>query len=167
MRNQDIITKLEADEYLSPAIAGSGAAAGGPQNLSARRMVRRALAVQAIIVGVVGLMVGLIHLAPVGATPTARALGAQEHRGYVRVVVNPWGRIKIDGTERAVTPINAPLPVAAGRHTIVVENDFFEPFTRAIDVPAGGEDEPMELMVDLEKDSTPIMHINPNEVGTK
>jgi tRNA A-37 threonylcarbamoyl transferase component Bud32 len=163
LRNQDIITKLEADEYLSPAVAGSGAATAGPQNLTARRMIRRGLAVQSIIVGVVGLMVGLIHLAPVGASAPPQFIGVAESRGYVRVVVNPWGRILIDGEARAVTPIASPLSVSAGRHTITVENDFFEPFSRDIDVPAGTDGEPIELFVDLEKESSPILRIDPDD----
>jgi eukaryotic-like serine/threonine-protein kinase len=163
LRNQDIITKLEADEYLNPAIAGSGALTGGPHNITARRTIRRGLMVQAAIIGVVGLLVGLIHLAPVGATGPTRFMGAQEERGYLRVVVNPWGRISIDGAERAVTPLAAPLALPAGRHTLTIENDFFEPFTRDIDIPIGEDDEPIELFVDLEKDGTPIMRMDPDE----
>src|SRR5688500_5576745 len=124
LRNQDVITKLEADEYLNPAIAGSGGAAAGPQNLTARRMVRRAFAVQGVIVGVVAFIVGLIHLAPVGATGPAGMIAAPERRGYVRVVVNPWGRVSIDGEERGVPPVAAPFAVVAGRHTITIENDY-------------------------------------------
>jgi serine/threonine-protein kinase len=154
LRNQDVITKLEADEYLNPAIAGSGAATAGPQNLTARRMVRRGLAVQAVITGLVAFMVGLIHLAPVGATGPAGVIIAPERRGYVRVVVNPWGRISIDGAERGVTPIAAPIPVTAGKHTITITNDFFETSAYEIDVPAAPEDVPYELIVDLEADAT-------------
>ena len=156
LRNQDVITKLEADEYLNPAIAGSGGATAGPQNLTARRMVRRGLVVQAVIVGVVAFMVGLIHLAPVGATGPAAStvIVAPERRGYVRVVVNPWGRISIDGQERGVTPIAAPIPVTAGVHKITVETDFFETVTREVDVPVSTEDEPIDFIVDLEADAT-------------
>ena len=156
LRNQDVITKLEADEYLNPAIAGSGGATAGPQNLTARRMVRRGLVVQAVIVGVVAFMVGLIHLAPVGATGPAAStvIVAPERRGYVRVVVNPWGRISIDGQERGVTPIAAPIPVTAGLHKITIENDYFETFTREVDVPVAPEEEPIDFIVDLEADAT-------------
>jgi predicted Ser/Thr protein kinase len=156
LRNQDVITKLEADEYLNPAIAGSGGAIAGPQNTTARRMVRRGLVVQSVIVAVVAFMVGLIHLAPVGATGPAagRIIVAPERRGYVRVVVNPWGRISIDGVERGVTPIAAPIPVTAGVHKITIENDFFETFTREVDVPVAPEEEPIDFIVDLEADAT-------------
>ncbi|HLU67088.1 MAG TPA: serine/threonine-protein kinase [Kofleriaceae bacterium] len=163
LRNQDVITKLEADEYLNPAIAGSGALLGGPQNITARRTVRRGLAVQAIIVGVVALMVGLIHLAPVGASGPTRIIAPAERRGHLRVVVNPWGRVLVDGEERAVTPLAAPIPLPAGRHMVTVENDFFEPLSREIDVPAGTEEEPIELFVDLERESTPVLRIDPDE----
>jgi serine/threonine-protein kinase len=155
LRNQDVITKLEADEYLNPAIAGSGGATAGPQNLTARRMVRRGLAVQAVITGVIAFIVGLIHLAPVGATGPAGVIVAPERRGYVRVVVNPWGRIAIDGQARGVTPIAAPIPVTAGEHTITIENDYFQTLTQRIDVPVAPEDQPIDLIIDLEEAGTP------------
>jgi tRNA A-37 threonylcarbamoyl transferase component Bud32 len=165
LRNQDIITKLEADEYLSPQAAGSGAAIAGPANLTARRMIRRGLAVQGIIVGVVALMVLLIHLAPVGASASTQFITAAESRGYVRIVVNPWGKISIDGQPRAVTPIAEPIPLSAGSHTVSIENEFFETFSRQIDVPAGSAEEPIELFVDLEEESQPVLHIEAGEEG--
>ena len=78
-------------------------------------------------------------------------------------MVNPWGKISIDGQPRAVTPIADPIPVAAGSHTISIENDFFETFSREIDVPAGSSEEPIELFVDLEEESQPILRIDPGE----
>ena len=165
LRNQDIITKLEADEYLNPTVGGVGLAAAGPHTLSTKRMIRRGLAVQSIIVGVVGLMVGLIHLATVGARPPqgTRVVVAQQHRGYLRVVVNPWGRIDIDGAPQGVTPIAKPLALAAGHHTMTITNDFYDPVTRELDVAAGPPDKPATVQIDLEKDGTPVMRIEPQK----
>jgi PEGA domain len=108
-------------------------------------------------------MVLLIHLAPVGANAPPQFITTPESRGFVRIVVNPWGKISIDGQPRAVTPIAAPIPVPAGTHTIEIDNDYFEPFSRDVDVPAGSVEEPIELFVDLEKESQPVLRIEPDE----
>lgn len=157
LKNQDVITQLEADEYLNPAHTGGASALAQP-NVQSRRQLRRALAVQASIFGVVALMVALIHLAPVGATVPPPPAAAIE-RGFARVVVNPWGRIVIDGDEVGVTPMARPLALTAGEHTLRIENEFFEPLERTIEVPAGSEDDPLTLRFDLERDSVPLLRV--------
>jgi hypothetical protein len=87
----------------------------------------------------------------VGATVPA-AGGPPVERGYLRVVVNPWARIKVDGAERGVTPIASPLGLPVGRHTVTIENDFFAPVSRSIDVVAGTTEAPLELVVDLSRE---------------
>ena len=59
LRNQDVITQLEADEYLNPE---HGASAGmvAPPNLQARRTVRRSALFQAVVTGV-NLFVDPVH----------------------------------------------------------------------------------------------------------
>ena len=167
LRNQDIITKLEADEYLNPATSGPGAAIAAQHSLSARRVVRRGLAVQAIIVGVVGLVVALLHMAPVGATVPPRpvmAAAAPVSRGYVRVVVRPWGRIAVDGQERGMTPLAAPLQVSAGSHRITIENDYYEPVERTVSVPESGEGAAVLVEVDLRAEGTRVLRFAPDRV---
>jgi eukaryotic-like serine/threonine-protein kinase len=167
LRNQDIITKLEADEYLNPATTGPGAAIAAQHNLSARRVVRRGLAIQGIIVGVVALVVALLHLAPVGATVPPRIVAATPApvaRGYLRVVVRPWGRISIDGQERGMTPLAAPLSVTAGRHRVTVENDYYEPVERQVTVPPGDVGEAVLIDLDLRAEGTRILRFDPDEV---
>jgi tRNA A-37 threonylcarbamoyl transferase component Bud32 len=166
LRNQDIITKLEADEYLNPAMTGPGTAIAAQHSLSARRAVRRGLAVQGSIAGVVALVVALLHLAPVGAevppAPVMMAAAAPE-RGYLRVVVRPWGRIAVDGAERGVTPMARPLAVTAGQHRITIENDYFEPIEREVTVPAG--DESSAVLVDVDfTGGARVLRFAPEEV---
>ncbi len=96
LRNQDIITKLEADEYLNPATTGPGTAHGSQHSVSARRTVRRGLAIQGAITGVVALVVALLHLAPIGAevpppAPVMASVPPPPERGFVRVVARPVG----------------------------------------------------------------------------
>jgi serine/threonine-protein kinase len=161
LRNQNIITKLEADEYLNPAHAGG---ASSQKDVAARRLVKRALTMQGSIVGVVGLMTALIHLAPVGATVPAPVQAKKASAGYMRVVVNPWGTISIDGEAEIETPIAKTIEVEAGLHTLTVKNDFFETYVEKIDVPAMNEETPKEIYIDLEKSAVRIMepiHIGP------
>src|SRR5689334_11511451 len=49
LRNQNVITQLEADEYLNPAFGGQGTSALAQPNIQARQSVRRAAIGQAII----------------------------------------------------------------------------------------------------------------------
>jgi serine/threonine-protein kinase len=155
LRNQDIITKLEADEYLNPVAVGTGAPIATQHHLSARRVVRRGLAVQGVIVGVVALVVALLHLAPVGAKVPPRVVAAAPvPRGFLRVVVRPWGRISIDGQERGVTPMARPLPVPAGKHRVKIDNKYFEPIERGVSVRPGDETSATLLEIDLHSEGT-------------
>lgn len=147
LKNQDIITQLEADEYLNPALGGPSASALSQPQQAARRVWQRSAVVQAAILGVVAVMTALIHLAPVGATKVA---GGTVQSGYVRVIVHPWANVQI-GNTKVTTPRAKPVEVPVGSYEAVVTNDFFEPTTVQLDVPAGSEDNPILLRVDLEK----------------
>jgi eukaryotic-like serine/threonine-protein kinase len=151
LKTEGVITQLEADEYLNPALGGPGSSALAQPNLAGRQVVRRNLIVQGAIAAVATLMVGLIHLAPVGASDPPGAAAALAERGFVRIVVHPWGRVLIDGTERGVTPMAAPIELPAGRHTLTIQNDFFADHEQVIEVPAGAVDDALEIKVDLEK----------------
>jgi serine/threonine-protein kinase len=151
LKNQDVITKLEADEYLNPALGGPAASILNQQNLAARKLVRRGLIFQGSVSLVLAFIVGLIHLAPVGKNPRAAPLfDAPQLKGSVQFVAHPWGSLTIDGEQVASSPIAAPIEVTAGPHDIVVENDFYEPIKRSIDVPVGPD--PVEITVDFERD---------------
>jgi serine/threonine-protein kinase len=156
LKNQDIITQLEADEYVNPAM---GAELAAQPNLQVRRQVRRTLLVQSAILAVVGLMVGLIHLAPVGAAVPPKIVKVEPESGFVRFVVNPWGEIVIDGESKGFTPMARPILLPAGEHELTVKNDFFEPYPERITVVAGPEKEAGLVRVDLEKQSTPLLRV--------
>jgi eukaryotic-like serine/threonine-protein kinase len=166
LRNQDIITKLEADEYLNPATTRPGTLVAAQHELSSRRVLRRGLAIQGGIAGVVGLVVALLHLAPVGASvpprPVPAAAPPPVARGFVRVVVRPWGRISIDGQERGMTPLAKPLAVSAGPHRITIRNRYFDEIEREVIVPAGDESSALKIEVDFKTDGT--IRFDPDEV---
>src|SRR5687768_9881427 len=67
LRQQDVITQLEADEYLNPALGGPSASTLLQTSVANRRLIRRSLLFQGAVLGVALLMVALIHLAPIGA----------------------------------------------------------------------------------------------------
>ncbi|RMH36811.1 MAG: serine/threonine protein kinase [Deltaproteobacteria bacterium] len=152
LKNQDIITQLEADEYLNPAVGGPAGAPLTPQARAARQVVRRGLQFQATVVALLAFVVGLIHLAPIGKSPRAAELAAAPPpAGRLVFHAYPWARLHIDGKLAAVTPVARPIEVPAGEHDVVVENDFFEPVERRLYVPPG---ESVDLVVDFEKRGT-------------
>jgi len=58
--------------------------------------------------------------------------------GYVKLLVNPWAKIFVDGTEQGVTPPLDNLPLSPGSHQIRIENPAFKPVTKSVNVIAGG-----------------------------
>ncbi len=163
LRDKAVITKLEADEYLNPGIVGVG---GDRQpTLASRGALRKSLQVQGSIAAGAAVMMGLIHLAPVGAEPpVAEDLGAAHASpGYLNVVVHPWGRVSIGDDESFYTPRAAPVELPAGTHTVRVESDYFEAIEREVEVEPGSPDDPAELFVDLEESAVPSEWFDPAE----
>jgi len=151
LKNQDVITKLEADEYLNPALGGPGASVLSQQNLAARQLVRRGLIFQGSVTLVLAFIVGLIHLAPIGKNPSASPLlEPPPLKGNIRFVAYPWGALSVDGEEVAMSPEARPIEVDAGMHDVTVTNDYYEPLKRRLEVPPGSD--PVDLIVDFERD---------------
>ncbi|HUH00787.1 MAG TPA: serine/threonine-protein kinase [Kofleriaceae bacterium] len=151
LRQQDVITQLEADEYLNPAMGGPGASALQQSTLAARRVVRRGLLFQGAVSAVAALMVGIIHLAPLGTSSPAEATTVLEAkpRGYLQVIVHPWGRLLVDGVPHGITPMAKPLELEIGTHRIRIENDYFEPVEEIVEVKENSDGDPGRLVVDL------------------
>jgi serine/threonine-protein kinase len=134
LKGQGVITELEAEEYLNPTALGAGAGALQQPNLQARNMVRAGIVAHGVMFGVLLLFLGLIHVAPLGATPKTPATATADARGHVRVDARPWARIYVDNMLAGVTPLGNPLDLAQGKHQIRFEHDWYQPITRAIDV---------------------------------
>jgi serine/threonine-protein kinase len=152
LRNQNVITQLEADEYLNPAFGGQGTSALAQPNIQARVQVRQVALAHGIMLGVLGLMLGLIHVAPLGATnppPAMSILG----RGHLRVVATPWARVIVDGKPVAVTPMQ-PAELASGSHVLRLEHDWYEPIERPIDIASGGPETAREITIDWARDGS-------------
>jgi eukaryotic-like serine/threonine-protein kinase len=152
-----VITQLEADEYLNPQAIGGDKASPLP-NMQARNAVRAGLVAHAVTSGVLALILGLIHVAPLQATPvTPPDHGAIEPgKGYVRILATPWANIVVDDKVRLATPLGRPVELAEGKHRIVFQHDAFAPITRELDLAAGSRDAAQTLVVDFCKDGKPI-----------
>jgi serine/threonine-protein kinase len=152
LKAQGVITELEAEEYLNPAALGAGAGALQQPNLQARNVVRAGVVAHGITLGVLLLFLGLIHVAPLGATPRSSVIIKETSRGYLRVDAHPWARVFVDGKLAGVTPLGRPLEVSEGQHVIKLEHDWYMPVEKTLDV---GDSE-TSLVVDFEKQKVPL-----------
>lgn len=151
LRAQNVITELEAEEYLNPMQLG-GAKGMQPTNMQARHAVRAGLVAHAVTFGVLALMLGLIHVAPLGATPRTQTVIQQEGVGFLRVHAYPWAEVAVDGVARGATPITSDLQLAQGSHAIKFTHEWYAPITRTVEIPAGTRREPIHLSVDFCKE---------------
>jgi len=152
LKAQGLITQLEADEYVSPLVGVPGQGAAGQPNLAARVTSRRGAMVQGVILGVLLLMLGLIHVAPLGeaapAPPTPIA------KGFVKVDAYPWGQVTIDRVDVGVTPLGHAVELPIGVHAVVVSHPWFQPITRNVEVTAGDAAHAAPVRVDFEREGT-------------
>jgi serine/threonine-protein kinase len=153
LRAQNVITDLEAEEYLNPAALGAGGSVLAQPNMQARYVVRTALVAHAIMLGVLLLMVGLIHVAPLSDTPKTHvvAAGKAAGKGTLRVDAQPWAKIAIDGKPAGVTPLAQPLELVEGPHLVQLVHDWYAPILRSVMIAPG---EPARVSVDFCRDGT-------------
>lgn len=155
-RNQDILTQLEADEYLNPNML----AADSPlsqSNVQLRRVLRRALVVQSVILGIVSLMTGLIHLAPVGATVPAIVVHTDPKHGFIRFVANPWAEIFVDDESIGFTPTAYPVELEVGSHEIELRNPEWtdKPYRETVVIVTGPQEDAIVLSNDFDQPNPP------------
>ncbi len=154
LKNRDILTQLEVDEYLNPKMLEVNSPLS-QKNVQVRRLLRRALIVQSVVLALVFMMVGLIHLAPVGATVPAVVVQREIEHGFVKLVANPWAEIFVDGESIGFTPIATPISLESGPHTFEFRNDFFPSQEQRVDVQTGTVSEAVYIRVDLDKSPLP------------
>jgi class 3 adenylate cyclase len=59
--------------------------------------------------------------------------------GTVKLAIQPWGEIYVDGSKRGISPPLKSLNLAPGKHRIEVRNSEFAPYKETIEVKSGGE----------------------------
>ena len=145
-KNHDLITEEEANEYISPAFI-RGSTELSEASFPIATQLKRNLSVHGLILAITAIVVGVIHLAPVGASvPQAQASVAM---GHLKFVVNPWGEIYADGELLGVTPLASPLSLPAGRHQIKVKNPHCQDGTRPVELEEGSVDNAEVIRFDL------------------
>jgi eukaryotic-like serine/threonine-protein kinase len=155
LKSQGVITELEAEQYLNPAALGAGAGALQQPNLQARNMVRSGIVAHGVALTVLLLFLGLIHVAPLGATPkTPTNIDRAQHRAYLRIDAKPWARVLVDGKLVGVTPFAKPIETFAGQHALRFEHDYYQPIEKSIEVVANTAQAPTALTIDFEKQGT-------------
>ena len=60
-----------------------------------------------------------------------------DHAGYLRIVVDPWANITIDGQSFDTSPIAHSIPLAAGTHYVQFEHPQANPEKRVINIAIG------------------------------
>src|SRR5690606_40747569 len=70
-----------------------------------------------------------------------------ENSGRLRVVVDPWAHVYVDGEHVMTTPSALPITLSSGKHYVRLENPYFEEELREIVVEPGGT---VDLAVTLE-----------------
>ena len=81
------------------------------------------------------------HARPKRSTPPAAAEPAVQPiitaKGELVLLIRPWARVEVDGQEVGVTPLNEPLMLAAGEHTVrLVNPDLGKDITRTVRITA-------------------------------
>jgi predicted Ser/Thr protein kinase len=160
LRAHNVITQLEADEYLNPHAAGEKI--GAMPNMQARHAVRSGLVAHAVTCGVLALVLGLIHVAPLQATPkTPPVQGAVvPGRGYVKVHAIPWAMVTIDDATKIETPDARAIDLEEGRHRLRFVHDGFAPIEREIEVVSGAKDAAIPVIVDFCKVGKPTKPVD-------
>jgi hypothetical protein len=59
--------------------------------------------------------------------------------GTVKLAVQPWGEVYVDGSKRGISPPLKSLRLAPGKHRIEIRNGQFEPHKETIEVKSGAE----------------------------
>jgi eukaryotic-like serine/threonine-protein kinase len=137
MRDIGVVSEEEADEIL---------AAGAPRLMRRgpidRRVVRQMVIVQAALLLGVLVSGGVIQAAnrQFGAAEGFAEPGillVPERAAHVRVVVEPWADVYVDGRKVATTPTAEAIPVSPGRHYIKLRNPYFADEVREVRLKAG------------------------------
>jgi eukaryotic-like serine/threonine-protein kinase len=141
LRDQKVITPEEADAQLHPAIAGGYKTPSLPGPLGWAGW-RRLASVQAAILGTVAVLLAFVHASQIGAPraiaqPAAPAPPPPKPPGFLKVVVEPWADVYIDGRYAETTPFAKALSIPEGEHSIQLKNPFFVEEARKVNVKRG------------------------------
>ncbi len=66
-----------------------------------------------------------------GAEPPKPVAAGESH---VTFAVTPWGEVFVDGKRQGVSPPLRDLKLSAGKHTILIVNETFKPYSQTIEL---------------------------------
>jgi len=111
----------------------------------------QAIVLAAVLIG--GLVIQVVAPGP-GSSGEAGATAALVDPGtaYLRVVVDPWAEIWVDGEKLEVTPVDRRLPIPAGKRWLKLVNPYYREHIQQLDLDP---DEVEEIRVQLEAAAGP------------
>jgi len=139
LRDQGVISTEEADAQLHPAIAGGYKTPSLPGPLGWAG-IKRLASVQAAIAGVMAIVLLFLHASQIGAPAPVQAAAPPPPPpppGFLKVVVEPWAEVYIDGKYTDTTPFSKALSIPEGDHDIELKNPYFAHQTRKIRIKRG------------------------------
>lgn len=139
LRDVGVVAESEADEILQ---VGSTRSLRGARRDS--QLLRSSLTVfGALCLGVIGTggaiqaAAGTFDSEHQSESPAVIKGPLTQHAGYVRLVVDPWAEVHVDGKLTAVTPISQAIPLSPGRHHLLFKNPYYQEVSEEVDVKTG------------------------------
>ncbi len=143
LRDLKVITVEEADAQLHPAVAGGYRQPSLPGPLQGHE-VRRLTTVQGGVLAAMGLLLAFLHTSQIGVAapppvPIAQRPMAPDPAamGDLRVLVDPWAEVWIDGKHVDTTPTAKSLPLVEGEHRLELRNPYYSTQIRKVSIKRG------------------------------
>jgi hypothetical protein len=137
LRDIGFLTNDEAEEILAAAGPRSNVRRG-PFD---RKLVRGVVLAQAALAVAIVASGGAIQVASGRFDEDGQRFGSQlaspvmPHRaGYLRVVVDPWAEVWIDGQKVITTPSAQAIPLSAGVHYLKFKNPYYREVDREVEI---------------------------------
>jgi serine/threonine-protein kinase len=140
-----------SDEEVEEILAAAGPRGAVRRPRTDRRLVPSVAALQFLVFLAIAGAGGAIQTASgrlsgdvAGLASGAGLQVSPTETGYLRVVVDPWATVFVDGDEVATTPIARSIPLPPGSHFVKLANPYYE--TRDVEVHIRpGETEVLDL----------------------
>jgi serine/threonine-protein kinase len=138
LRDEGVISAEEADTQLHPAVAGGYKTPSLPGPLGWAGL-RRLASAQAVIAGSMAILLGFVHASQLGVRPVvaAPAPAPPPPPGFLRVVVDPWAEVYVDGKLVDTTPFARALSIPEGDHKIELRNPYYNKELRKVTIKRG------------------------------
>ncbi len=125
-----------AEELVRAALLRGGFDVDGVKSTGRRALDIRPLLLQLGAVTAVMILVAAV-VGGASGPPEPLGLHAGARAAYVRVLAHPWAEVAIDGEVVDTTPIGKPIPVAPGKHEVLLRHPKAPEERRTIEVVAG------------------------------